>query len=217
MKGGEKGLSDSTGRNVLPIKYDAIGDWFDDNVSILKGKKFGLFNYSTRKTIQPTYYRPIKPYNKQFFIAFKEGKYGLVNILDKTVLPFEFDEIKYWTDFLVLARLEDEWQLIQMDSGEPVVEGIREVELIKDEDEEKIMVYKVDKGYGVLSNKRDEIIGAGFDRISYRESSEQTLYVAEKEIPEADYYVLIYFDEEGEYIHRQALSKEEYQILSCPE
>ena len=47
----KKGLSNQSGRNVLPIKNDAIGDFFDGNISLLNGGKFGLYNYYKKKTI----------------------------------------------------------------------------------------------------------------------------------------------------------------------
>ncbi len=211
---GRKGLSDSTGRNVLPINNDAIGDFFSGSVSVLRGGKFGLFDYPSRKIIDPEYGSQLRPYAKGLFIATKDDQHGLVNVDNQQVLEFKYDEIAYWKDTIAMARTGDLWQFVNLNGNPGDTTAFSIEEFVHNQDSAKTMIYTGPLGVGVRSNHLGEIIEAGFDDI-YLIKDIEPIYYAIKSIPQADFYVVVYFGMEGNHFWRQALTKAEFDKIKC--
>ncbi|MCZ6521425.1 MAG: WG repeat-containing protein, partial [Bacteroidetes bacterium] len=210
----KKGLSNSIGRNVLPIKYDAIGEYFGGNVSILRGGKFGIYNHIKRLTIEPSYDRPLKPYDKQLLTASKKGKLGVIDLKNKVVLPFVYQQIIHWNDSLALVQQSGEWGLISIDD-ETVYHNIIKYKMVINNKDEKIMIYETEKGVGLISSSKGIIIAPTYNDISVLQTPSDPIFLAEKFIPEAEFYIAIYYDVKGEIIRKQAFTAAEYAKVSC--
>src|SRR5690606_30940931 len=63
----------------------------------------------SKKTIPMEYDRLLKSYNDNVFIAGKDGKLGLINLDNKKLSEFSFDEFVFWTDSIALVRQSDTW------------------------------------------------------------------------------------------------------------
>lgn len=94
---------------------------------------------------------------------------------------------------------------------------IKDFHSIGDYDEGKIMVIHKENFYGVLSNKRGEIIPASYTDIINLGTAEEPLFFAEKHIEEAGIYVIIYFDQNGKILRKQAFEEDEYDKIYCDE
>ncbi|HZX74831.1 MAG TPA: WG repeat-containing protein, partial [Cyclobacteriaceae bacterium] len=104
-----KGLIGRDGKVVLPIEYASVVPSGKKFVSLLKDKKFGLFDLEKRMLIKPEYTRNVIPFNDHVFVAFKDGFYGFVNEQAKPLSKFEFEEIKNWNDTTALVRKNFSW------------------------------------------------------------------------------------------------------------
>lgn len=213
----KKGLSDSSGQNVLPIENDAIGDYFQEHVSFLRGQKFGLFIYPTRDIIPPEYDKPLKIYAPGVYLAVKKQQHGLVDRKNDPILDFEYDEIKYWTDSTAFVHSNNHWNLLNIYDNTSVIDSIEYVQWLHHEGKATTAVYSKKNKQGVINNKNGEILSNTFDHITALGTAENPVYQSEKYIHEADFHVVVYYNPEGEVIHKQALSDEEYELISCIE
>ncbi len=62
--GNIKGMIDSTGREIIPVKYDQLGDYFTSGL----------------------------------LMAMMNGKWGFINSLNQVVIPFEYEEVRRFTN-----------------------------------------------------------------------------------------------------------------------
>ncbi len=236
---GKKGLLDSLGNTLLGSKYQGIGNFDNGNLAVLDRSKFGLYNAGRRIFIKPAYDAILKSYQldqggtkQDLFIAKKNNKTGLINASDKVVIPFDYTEIKYWTDSSALVKNEEFWQILKFSSitGSKTPEklydisytGILDFDYIKDTPNEIILRIYKKEGYGMLSNKYGEILGATYDdivlmadRSSEEDITQNRVFLAEKYVTEADLYIIIHLDGSGKIIRRQALKPEEYDMVFC--
>jgi len=91
------GIIDINKKVLLPLEYDEISNWVEygpeNRHFIIKGGKQGLIEYNTFKLIIPPIYdRFIQRENLIF--ATKNGKSGILDINNKEICPFIFDEVK---------------------------------------------------------------------------------------------------------------------------
>ena len=78
-------------------------------------------------------------------------------------------------------------------------------------------VYKVFKGigYGIWSPLNDIILNPTFSDIRILSKGDETVYIAEKWVEEADLVVMLYYDEYGTLITKEVISIAEYEDLQC--
>lgn len=217
VKGAKKGLMDALGKIVLPMEYTAIVSTGPGIVSLLKDQKFGLFNLISRKLIKPSFERNVMLYDEDKLLAFKEGYYGFMNWEAKALSAFEFEEIQRWNDSISIVKRNFQWSLYEINTRKIVMSKIKDFHSIGDYDEGKIMVIHKENFYGVLSNKRGEIIPASYTDIINLGTAEEPLFFAEKHIEEAGIYVIIYFDQNGKILRKQAFEEDEYDKIYCDE
>lgn len=213
-KSGKKGLASTLAKDeVLRIAYDAIGNYNNGYVAVLDGRKFGLFNDQKEVFIRPWHEKNLIPYNDQYFIGARTNK-GVVDKNGNIILDFIYDEIKYWTDSSALAKIEGKWQLVGLPGGNVQLDGIftYTIEPLKDE---KIMIARIEEGYGVYSDYRGEIVPPTFNDIVPITATEGFILFTEKHIEEAGFYVVIYYDLNGRIFFKQALEAEDYDKLYC--
>jgi len=69
------------------VRIDNFG-----NIFLTRANKIGILDKDFIQTIEPKY-QQLNALNHLFFNAFQDGKYGIINRFDLTILDFEFDEI----------------------------------------------------------------------------------------------------------------------------
>ncbi len=216
-KGAKKGLIDELGKIVLPIENTAIVSTGPGIVSLLKDQKFGLFNLISHKLIKPSFERNVMLYDEDKLLAFKEGYYGFINWDAKALSAFEFEEVQLWNDSIAMVKRNFQWSLYEIDAKKIVVSKIKDFHLVGDQGDEKVVVVHRENFYGILSNKRGEIIPASYTDIINLGTADEPLYFAEKHIEEAGIYVIIYFDQNGKILRKQAFEEDEYGKIYCDE
>jgi hypothetical protein len=215
-KSGKKGLFHGSGKLALKIRYNAIGNSDNNYVSTLINGKFGIYNYKENVFLSAKYEKALKPFGNNYFIGIKGASLGLVNRENEDVTGYRFDEILDWNDSVALVREEDVWNLYDIKNDSYVFEGISEYTVLRDDEEEKIILVIKNSQSGVLSNKSGEVVGASFNDIINIGTVENPVYFAEKYILEADFYVIIYYDAQGNILRKQVFTDEkEYAKIYC--
>ena len=94
---GKFGYADTSGKIVLPFRYDYAG-YFEDGLACVQAEgKYGLIDKSGAFVVPPAYdMLGISPSGVTFredkLIALKDGKCGFINRAGETVIPFIFDK-----------------------------------------------------------------------------------------------------------------------------
>jgi hypothetical protein len=176
--------------------------------------KFGIFNPAKNIKIEPEYEISIKPYNESLLIASKAGKKGLVDHQNKPLIPFQFEEINYWSDSLSLVK-QGTWKIYDIYNKKIVLEGIDNWKYVRNDGNEALIIYNKDGFYGVLHNKNGEIIPPTNTDIINIGTEVEPVFFTEKVIREADFYVVLYYNQKGEIFRKQAFTREQYDKILC--
>ena len=83
------------------------------------------------------------------------------------------------------------------------------------EQDEMIMLFRKEEKFGVVSNTKGLIIEPTFNDILNIGSLEEPVYFTEKYIPEAEFYIVIYYNSRGEILRKQVFTDEEYDKIYC--
>ncbi len=219
-RGGKKGLINLAGETLLDIRYDAIGNFKEGYVSVLSRGRFGLFHEENDIFIRPSFTKNIQAYGNKghLFIAHRNGGFGLINKQGNTVVPFDYEEIRFWNDSSALVKKEYEWRLYDIQNNDYLQTGIKNLFFDNggNNNEDNITaVVLIDNKYGVMSNTKGFVIPASFDDILNLGSKKAPIYFAEKRVEEAGMHVLLYYNGDGEIIKKQALESDAYLRLYC--
>ncbi len=213
-----KGLADTTGNTLLPVTYDGLGNYADEDINLLKNQKFGLYNKGKSIEISPQYDVILKPYNDSTYIASKSKRLGLIDKNNKEVLPFEFLDIQPWNDSLALVKSSDQWKIFNLNTRQPVMEEVSDVKFLENPDTKAFgrgaIIYK-NNAYGVITSKNVEFLPPVYDDIYVLGTAENPVFFAEKRVKEAGLFVVIYYNAEGKTVHQQTFSEDEYDLIYC--
>lgn len=208
-------LADSTGHYILNFIYDGIGSNNQGYVSILDKGKVGVINPAKGVKIPPTFEKLLEPYADTVLIASDKNYKGFVNTKGKELTAFEFDEVLYYNDTVALTRIEDEWLLYDISADETIYDGVLEYEQIHSDSQQTLLVTK-EKGKGVFDFFEGELIEPTYTDIKILGTPENPIYFAMKLVAEADIYIVIYFDKNGNKLFTQSFREDEYFRIACP-
>lgn len=212
---GKKGVINNKGKLLLKPRYDAVANYSNGYISFLDGKKFGLVNSELGVKVAAEYDRNIVPYNTQLLVAEKDGKLGFVEGAGKEISDFEFEEVRFWQDSVALVKVNYLWRYYDIYERELKAGGYKSYQYQLNSPEEIVIIARGDNGYGVYSNTRGEIIAPTFNDLINVGSTADPIYFTEKHVEEAEFYVVIYYDKDGEIIRKQAFESSEYMLIYC--
>ncbi len=112
---GRTGRINMKGIVCIQPKYDTIDMGYSDILyKVRVNNRWGLIeaNYCT-EVIPPQYDELLKPYSGLIPVKFNK-KWGFIDIDDKEIIRFKYDEIIFDDDF-VMGRVGDSYQLINLD------------------------------------------------------------------------------------------------------
>ncbi len=214
-KGALKGVLARNGKKVVPVEMEAIVLTDKKHLSLLKNRKFGLYDLQSRKYFKPEYERNVIPIDESNLVVYKDGFYRVMNLQAKPVTKFEFSEVQAWGDSLIWVKNNSRWHILNYVTQEIVLDQVKDFALIKDTDEEKIAHIHRENFYGIVSNKKGVIVPPSFTDIINLGTSNHPIYFTEKQFEVAGIFVVVYFDEDGKLVRRQAYEEEEYDRLLC--
>lgn len=214
----KRGLMNKSGKTILPFEYDAML-FKSDAVTLLKDKKFGLFQLSTSKLVKPTFTCNLTSIDSAYLIACKNDLYGIIdwNPTSKPLVNFEFNEIRPWGKHLIWARKNFEWSVINYLTGKTIVSKIKNYSLVKESAHENIAIVQQGNFFGVVSNVRGVLIPPTLSYVTNVGSSERPLYFTSKEVEEAGVFVVIYYDQAGQLLRKEVYEESDYEKIVCNE
>ena len=206
---------DSSGQVLLKSSYDAIGNYQEGNFATLERSRFGLYNPYRNINIPPQYSVALRPYSDSLLLANKNKRWGIIDIQNNTLLPFEWDELQYWSDSVALGRKNKQWQLINIQSGETLFSPFKSYQLITQSMEGSLAIIYTENGYGVLSSRHGPLVEPTFNVVENLGTASNPLFYIEKNVEDADLYVVMYLNEKGETIFKEAYPRQEWLRLLC--
>jgi len=212
----KKGLySLKTGKRLLKPTYDAIGNYKNGSVSLLKDQRFGLFNANKGLSVDTKYERNIIDYNDSVFIASEKGKLYLLGKDGKHLNKEGFDKIDFWNDTLSIVKHEGSWRLFDFSNG--LVEGLsfQSYTTYEYADNEKLAIILSENKYGVVNESGVVVIPPTFNDIVLISTSGAPVIFTEKHIKEVEFYVVIYYDIAGNILKKQAFESKAYYRIYC--
>ena len=213
-RGAKKGIVGVDGRILVPLEFDAIVAAERTSFSILKDRKFGLYDARSKIFIKPLFERNLRIYNEKLNTAFRETGYAFVHPDGKPLGAFEWEEIQYWSDSTAWVKKNFQWILLDIYTQQRRLDRVRNFQVVKDAGE-KIYIVRQDNAFGVISNRKGIIVPIQYSDIVNIGNQEIPLYFTERHIEEAGISVVIYYDHLGKIIRRQALETEEFEKIYC--
>ena len=155
--------------------------------------------------IKPQYESRATYFSNNTLIPSKKGKKGLVDYKNKVIVPFEYDQILPWSDSAALVLNGKFWSVLNYHTNETEFGDITGLEWISNNSNRKAII-KTNQGYGLLDNQSGILLKPGFNDIINLGTVKEPVFFTEKYIPEADYFVVIYYN------HKWKLSENRYSI-----
>lgn len=213
-RNGLKGIVNLQGEILIKPRYQTIVADSLSHISLLHNRQFGYFNPGSGALIRPQYESRMIYFDENMLLTRSKGKMGLVDHKNKTLLPFEYDEIKHWADSSVWARQGTNWQVLNLFNREVEFDHISGLDWISGEESQKAIV-KSEDGYGLLDSRQGMVLNPGFNDIINLGTAREPVFFTEKYIPEADYYVVIYYNQDMEVIRKQVFNSGNYDQVYC--
>lgn len=213
-RNGVKGIVNLEGEILVKPRYKTIVADSVTHISLLHNGRFGYYNPVDGSLIRPQYEARLTYFNEKTLVSSKNGKKGLITHRNKILLPFEYNEIKRWTDSTVIALRENRWAVVNYHTGEQEFKDIKGLEWITNKQNCKAII-KTSVGYGLLDNEKGMLLNPGFNDIINLGTNDQPVFFTEKYIPEADYFVVIYYNQAMEVIRKQVFDSGNYDQVYC--
>lgn len=200
---------------IVPVEHDAIGRQ-EEGVTLLKRGKFGLYVQELNLLINARYDERIKEYGNSLFVASNSGDLVFIDKKGNELSRIEDgQDINYWQDSIALVKVDNDWKFYEIYENGWSGKSIKSFSYLPTESEELLIIALGNEGYGVLSNARGEIIPTTFNDVVQIGPTDNPVYFTEKHISEAEFYVVIYYDTNGNVIRKQAFEASEYDLVYC--
>jgi hypothetical protein len=202
------------GKILMKPRYQTIVADSTNHISLLHNGRFGYFNPIEETLIKPQYESRVTSFNQHTLLSSKKGKKGLIDHRNKVLIPFEYDEIKQWSDSSVIARKQNNWMVLNYYTGEIEFKDITGLDWISNHNNRRAII-KTKQGYGLLDNKLGMLLNPGFNDIINLGTTTEPVFFTEKYIPEADYFVVIYYNQHMDVIRKQVFDSGNYDQVYC--
>lgn len=212
---GKRALWDEKGKPVLPPEYDEIVFQPPALFSLVKNKAFGWYDVDQKKLVKPVYDRNVQFLTSDLLLTGQAGKKGVVQRSGQVVMPFEWEDVRQWTDSLLWVKKSQGWQLVDWRTNRVVYDRVRMFQPLFESAQEVCVLVKREGGEGVFSSLRGEIIPPTFSEVLYLGDERTPLYLAAKNVKEAGIVVVAYFDQRGTLVRRHAYENDELEQLIC--
>ncbi len=209
---GKQGLIHAKGDWILNPVFDTIDEKEGLVLTLIDGK-IGCYDPQINELIKTEYEARIERIGK-FYLAKKDGKFGIINHVKEVVIPFDYDEIKQWNDTSYLTRNSNEFLIINQQE-EAVYEPIESVKTVISNDTHSICRFVKNGKYGLLSSQYGELLEPEFTDIFNIGSKDNPLIFADQHLDKAGFHVVSYVSEKGELILSKAYTKDEFDKILC--
>lgn len=211
-EGNNQGLMNVKGEFLLKPIFTFI-DEKEGIVFLLQNDEIGCFDLHSNVLFMPKYEsRPEKI--DEFYSLKLDGKYGLINKEEQTILNFEFEEISFWNDTSFLVK-KDGYYSIVSHSNNVIIEGLEAMNRLLNTEDEVIWKFVKDGKYGLISNQNEILLEPEFNDIFNIGNVDNPIFFADQHLDKAGFHVVSYVSKEGELILSKAYTKDEFNKVLC--
>ncbi len=209
---GKYGVLDKNGKALVDTAYDFIKEE-EGMLSLLKKGELGSLDLTNGVRIPCNYDGEVVRLMKGFYKTRENQRAGLLNAQNEVVVQFDYDDIFYWNDSLVWAKKQDNFDLLGIRDGK----SYRQVTLFEPfiSGEEEIAIFYGVRGYGLIGDQSGVIAAPDFSDIRLLGTPEKGVIYAEQRLPQAEFYVITFFNLRGKKIHSMAIRNQDYEKLAC--
>ncbi|SNS92879.1 WG containing repeat-containing protein [Ekhidna lutea] len=208
----KQGLIDTNGAWILNPVFDNI-DEKDGLVLTLIDGKIGCYDPTINELIETEYEARVTRLG-EYYLAKKNGKFGLVDFSKEEILSFNYDQIQQWNDSSYLVK-NDQSYLIINSFEESLFPAIESMKLLVQNDEQEIYRFVRDGKYGLISNQFGELLKPEFTDIFNIGNNHNPVFFADQHLDKAGYHVVSYINDIGELILSRAYTKGEFELILC--
>ena len=169
-KDGKYGIINLTGKELRPCEYDNIValEGIKNTLKVTKDGKMGIID-SEGKEILPTNYIEITNLGKDnkegFIIKPENGKYGIVDYSNQTILEPKYDAIeKIYANSMYVVKQAQKQVLVERNGTEVLNTGYDEIKEVLKNTENGI-IYQKDGKYGVMKITGEITIPAEYEEL----------------------------------------------------
>ena len=206
------GILRKNGEVLLNLYYDAV-DETENLIFLLRRGKIGAYDLRSKKFIDPRYEAKLTRFGESYITKY-QGKYGIIDGDEKSVLRFAFDDIKALNDSVVWVRSEGKWSLNNPSSGQVYIQDVLNFRRMVAADSSYYLIYK-STGYGLVNSNAELIVPPKFNEIKNLGTLGDPMFQVELFSPEADFYLLIYINHKGDRLFSEAYRPDEYDMILC--
>jgi hypothetical protein len=219
------GLMSIYGEWLLPISYDGVGNLSGQGINILKAGKFGFFKTTQRKLIAPQYDASLRLFDdsKNYYMAVKKGKYGLIDLNNKVIVPFEYNNFLQWSSDSILVKKENDWYFFNYQTKKVGTQKYEYAEIIADEnqEEERYVLLNDGKYWGLIHSKNGVVVPFSYKKIIPIENENKVFWGALQELPsvaeQEEKIELHYYDAKGKLFFSFQTNEDELEKIICEE
>lgn len=171
-KEGKIGAVDSTGKIIIPFKQKELLFLGKLNLVVLEDSTETLFKLGVCDS-QYHFLLPMGSYaiKKEYFyhhktnflIAQKKGKYGILDKNLKTIIPFEYDKIRWYNENKIVVELNKKVGLMDTSSNWILPLEYDDLRYVSDK---RIIVAIKNKLYGIMNNKAEIVLRVEYEEIT---------------------------------------------------
>ena len=207
---GKKGIADLNGDIIIEPLYDGITNYSDKDIILIKDQKFGNFNIETRKIIPPSFSRLLESIGN-YYKGF-EGKYGILDVEGRVIVPYEYDEVELWNDSSFIVKNTEGFHFVDLNRNK--FSDFTSYSFISNE-QKNIIEVNSDSGKGIYSTSHGEILKPVYDNIVTTRVNDDLFFLARREISDAGLLINLIVNQKGEIIVNQALDIKDSNKIVC--
>ncbi|WP_370090312.1 hypothetical protein [Ekhidna sp.] len=209
---GKQGLIHVNGDWVLNPVFDTIDEKNGLVLTLIKGK-IGCYDPLINELIATEYEARVERLGN-YYLAKKDGKYGVIDHAKSQKLSFSYDQIQPWNDTTYLVKKNHMFHIVDLNE-EPAAEPVESMKLLIKNDVQSIYRYVKNGKYGLLSNTYGELLKSEFTDIFNIGTTEDPLFFADQHLDKAGFHVVSYINQKGELILSKAYTLDEFDKILC--
>ena len=212
-------LVDSKGKKILSKTYELIEPEIQRGrltLHLLDDGKLGIYHPEKDILISPKYLQKLDLLSDTIYISKKESGVGIINTRGSNQTDFEYEEIRFLNDTLILVREDGFWSLINIYSGKTLLSDIIQLEEKSEYGTFQQIKFRQVGGYGLLDSRYGMFLPGEYNEIVALKGRNKSVYFfAERYLADSDFYIVLYTNEQGGKIRSIAYRETEYDNILC--
>ncbi|MFY7999438.1 MAG: WG repeat-containing protein [Candidatus Kapaibacteriota bacterium] len=159
-EGDKEGLVDSTGKEIVPPRYESIFRYSGGYMCIKLNGKYGFIDRTGREVILPRYDDAFI-FSEGYALVQNNGKYGFVDTTGKEVVPLRYDKVRDFSSGYALVMLNSKCSFIDHSGREVIPPRYDNMEDFS----EGFSAVMLDKKCGFIDSTGKEVVSPRYDNV----------------------------------------------------